>query len=411
MNRIRSKITSLFLGMLLALFLFALPIPFTDAVPIKDAVLDIKVRRVLNTASLPGNTNNNATVASSSSGFLEDLTPVNNKYLVRQNDEIVLDIIVLNPSSQKIISVESWLSYDPKKLVGIKIDNTGSKFDMITPGENEFVPDQSVVRIGRGNTTGGIDDISFKVASVYFKVLSATPGDTTTVAFYDYQSNELGHTNVNIISGGLPFNILTSQVPKPVQFVLNSSSVPVDTGKTSSSSSIPSSSGYSVPPITSSGSGAIYSTYSGLLPIPQHIQATTDSSSITIQWDPITDPNVQFTYIYYTTHQNNYLHRKKVYGNSYTFDHLHTGDRYYFVLTSANSMRESGYSPELAITVGQSGSVQVSSQLSNEAIASLNKISKTAGTGPKETMLFMMFLFSCLVYPSYKILKRILVRS
>jgi hypothetical protein len=160
-----------------------------------------------------------------------------------------------------------------------------------------------------------------------------------------------------------------------------------------------------------SGSGAVYPTYSGLLPIPQHIQATTDSSSITLQWDPITDPNVQFTYIYYTTHQNTYLHRKKVYGNSYTFDNLRTGDRYYFVLTSANSMMESGYSPELAITVGQSGSVQVSSQLSNEAIASLNKISKTAGAGPKETMLLMMVFLSCLVYPFYKILKRILVHA
>jgi hypothetical protein len=405
--------------MLLALSLFALPIPFTDAVPTKDAVLDIKVRRVLNTTSLTGTTNNNAAVESSSSGALEDLTPINHKYLIHQNDEIVLDISVMNPSSQKIISTESWLSYDPKKLSGIKIDSTDSKFDMITPGENEFVPDQSVVRIGRGSTTGGIDDTSLKVASVYFKVLSATPGDTTAITFYDYQSNELGRTNVNIISGGLPFNILTSQAPTPVQFVLNSSSVPVDTGTTTtSSSSSPStssssSSGNSLPPVVEpySGSGAVYPTYSGLLPIPQHIQATTDSSSITLQWDPITDPNVQFTYIYYTTHQNTYLHRKKVYGNSYTFDNLRTGDRYYFVLTSANSMMESGYSPELAITVGQSGSVQVSSQLSNEAIASLNKISKTAGAGPKETMLLMMVFLSCLVYPFYKILKRILVHA
>lgn len=406
-----AKLRNFIAGLVLTLGLFSLSIPFSTAVPNKDVTIDIKVKRVSGSAV---NANGNAS-ASNVGG--EEIKPINGKYVVKQNDEISVEIHLLNPSSQKVISTETWLNYDPKKLTGITIDNTDSKFDLITPGENEFAPDQSLVRIGRGNTTGGIDDTNIKVVSVRFKVISAKKSDTTEIRFNDFQPNELGHTNVNVISGGLPFNVLSATAPKPVTLVLNGS-VSAVSGSSSSSGGGANNSGSSSGSGTGSSSGGGVSTGSGTLfpsasglPIPGNVRASTFGDSITVSWNPVGDLRVTHYYIYYTTHQNQYLHRKKVTGSSYTFSGLVPGDRYYFVMTSADAAgMESGYSPEVSITVGQNGSISISNELSQEAIDSLNKLSKTAGAGPAEDLLLIAFL-SCLVYPSYKFLKKLAIRT
>ncbi len=393
-------------GLLFSTLFFVLPISLTTAVPNKDVTIDVKVKRLSSGAVQNGNTN------SALSGSNEEIKPVGGKYFVKQNDELAVDIALLNPSSQKIISAETWLNYDSKKLTGVKLDSTGSDFDLITPGENEFAPEQSLVRIGRGNTTGGVDKPSVSVVRVVFKVVSGQKGDTTEIRFNDFQPNELGHTNANVISGGLPFNVLSATPPKPVTLVLNGTppAVSVNPGNGSGSSSgAGSSSGSSsgsgsAPSGSNTGTGTLYPSASNL-PIPQNVRASTFDSSVTLTWDPVQDPRVSSYYIYYTKHKNQYLHRKKVSGTSYTFGGLTQGDRYYFVLTSADQNGfESGYSSEVSITVGQNGSINVSSTLDPEAIASLNQLSQTASSGPAEDLLLILALCA-LVYPTYRMVQ------
>lgn len=401
MSTLGAKIRSLLSGMVLGVVLFSVMIPFSTAVPTKDVTIEVKVKRVLNTTTSTGNTN--STVENSS--VLEELRVSNKRYLVKQNDEIALEIYLINPSQQKIISTETWLSYDPKKLTGVKLDNSDSKFDLITPGENEFVAEQSLVRIGRGNTTGGIDGTRIKVAAVHFKVISGKAGDSSDVKFYDFQANELGHTNVNIISGGLPFNVLSGKAPEPVRLYMNSNAVPPATTNppTNNQPSYP-----TYQPPLNTGTGAVYpAAGTGLLPVPTNLRATTNSSSITLSWEPVLDGRVKYYYVYYTKHRNLYLHRKRVYGTGTTFTNLQAGDRYYFVVTAADeSDNESGYSPEVSITVGQNYSIAVTTELTTAAIESLNKLSRTPGTGPKEDMMLLLALISCLVYPTYKVVRR-----
>ncbi len=395
-------------GMVLAIALFLCTVPFSTALPTKDVTLDVSVKRVLNSGSAPTNVNKNGPVVTAPAS-VEELKPVNKKYTVKQDDEIIVEIHLLNPSQQKIISTETWLTYDPKKLTGLKIDNADSKFDLITPGENEFVPDQNVVRIGRGNTTGGIDEPKVKVAAIHFKVIATKGSDTTELKFYDFQPNELGHTNVNIISGGLPFNVLAPAAPEPIRLVLNGTVTP-PTGTTNppTGTTKPPSTGTNNPPVYT-GSGSFYPSGGKALPIPKNIHASTTPSSITVSWDPVMDGRVKNYYLYYTTHQNQYLHRKRVSGNSITLSNLTVGDRYYFVVTSADAGEyESGYSPELSIVVGQNTSVSISSELSSAAIESLNKLSHTAGSGPAEDMLLLMLLLSCTVYPGYRLIRALI---
>jgi len=134
-------------------------------------------------------------------------------------DEISVDIKLKNPNARKIISVQSWLSYDPTALEGVSIDVADSPFGLAAPDGNTFSPDESRVQIGRSNITGGVTDAEVTVATVKFRVKS-TSGITTTIAPFDYQISELGHVNANIIEDGFPANILSVE-PQAISINLN----------------------------------------------------------------------------------------------------------------------------------------------------------------------------------------------
>lgn len=388
-----SKISVFVTGLMLPIFLFfLLPTLHSYAVPARDATLEMKVSKV-------------------SDGKESLLVAQYGKYIVQKGDDIMVEIRLLNPSEQKVISAETWVSFDPHILTGVKIENGDSSFDLVTPGENEFAPDEKVVRIGRGNTTGGVSKTQASVAKIYFKVIGEKAKETTNLSFYDFSENELGHTNVNVMSDGLPFNILSSKAPAGLSLYVNATSVPkpqeqnpVVPSQPNNNSTVPSSNNGTKSPTPSSPTGGSttipWKSSSSVLSVPTNVSATTKDQEITVSWKAGAGDGAWY-YVYYTKHQNQYLHRKKVLGTSLTLSGLTNGDRYYFVITSSNNSNfESAYSSEVSIIVGSQSSMEVHQEISPQALESLQKISNVPATGPSEYLIILFLSF--LVYPIYK---------
>jgi len=49
------------------------------------------------------------------------------------NEEFSVDIYIKNPSKQTVISAQTWLKFDNKRLEVTKIDISNSAFDFVAP--------------------------------------------------------------------------------------------------------------------------------------------------------------------------------------------------------------------------------------------------------------------------------------
>ena len=118
--------------------------------------------------------------------------------------EVKVSISLENPNLKPITSVQSWLSYDPALLKGVKVEAKGSAFEMTAPYDNNFDTEAGLVRIGRASPRP-ITEKTIAVAEVTFEPLGE---GAAAVDAYDYQDDLGGHTSANAMVDGKPFNIL-----------------------------------------------------------------------------------------------------------------------------------------------------------------------------------------------------------
>jgi hypothetical protein len=122
----------------------------------------------------------------------------------KQDKTVTVNVVLDNQNQKPITSVESWLSYDPKTLKGIKIDTSGSLFALTAPYSNTFDAVNGLVMIGRSNNTP-VSDQTINVVKVVFELI----GDNTTmVDIYDYQNDLTGHASANMMLEDTPYNVL-----------------------------------------------------------------------------------------------------------------------------------------------------------------------------------------------------------
>jgi Cohesin domain len=267
-----------------------------------------------------------------------------------KGDEFTVDVMLKNPSQQNVISVRTWLSYDPKALSATALDTSASPFALPAPGEDGISADEGRVMIGRANITGGVKDAQVKVATVHFKVLSAYK-DKTTISFYDYQVNELGHTSVNIVDQGFPLNILGKE-PDKLDIQLNpqgGTSVPATTPPATTQTTVPT----TTAPSTSSDMGG--EGFSTDLIRPTNLKVNTGSGYVDLVWDAPTDPARVGFNVYYGQTSGVYARRRTI-GNTNAFrlDGLTNNETYYLAVTAFDSLnRESDYSNEVGVIVNQ----------------------------------------------------------
>lgn len=252
-------------------------------------------------------------------------------------DEFDIDVYVLNPGEQNIISVRSWFEYNTNALEPVSIDTEESQFTLSAPGEDEFAVSDGRVKLGRSNITGGVKDVETKLASVRFKVKTAYKATAKFIP-YDYQVTELGHVSVNIIDQGFPINILTEE-PKEAEVMLNPD------GSTTG--------GYVQPePVIPQNIGG--NNVANLMR-PQGLSANTGFGYVDLKWDVSDEAELSGYNVYYGKTSGYYTRRKTVDSSGrYRVEGLNNGETYYFAVTAYDSAdRESDYSDEVGIIVNE----------------------------------------------------------
>lgn len=121
-----------------------------------------------------------------------------------EGDTVTVNIALSNPAQKPVTSAQTWLSYDPNKLEGVQIDAASSDFDLVAPYDNTFNNEQGLVMIGRGSSAR-LFGKTLQVAEVKFKRLT---DETAFVDAYDYHDDLNGHSSVNTVIDGFPYNIL-----------------------------------------------------------------------------------------------------------------------------------------------------------------------------------------------------------
>ncbi len=264
----------------------------------------------------------------------------------QNGDEFTVDIVLKNPSQQSVISVRSWLTYDPAKVQAVNIDSSDSSFTLAAPGEDQISHEEGRVKIGRSNITGGVTESETTVATVRFKVLEAYES-TAAIGFYDYQSSELGHTSVNIIEEGFPSNIL-KEAPESVDIRLNAGA---GAAPAPEPEPIPEPEPTSQPePTLGIGGG-----FAADLARPVNLKAHTGSGYVDLKWQAEVDAARAGFNVYYSKQSGTYT-RHRTLGNvgSARIEGLMNNETYYFAVTAYDqNNRESDYSNEVGIIVNQ----------------------------------------------------------
>jgi len=117
---------------------------------------------------------------------------------------VKVKIALENPNVKPITSVQSWLSYDPSLLKGVSVSAEGSAFSLQAPFDNTFDGTKGILAIGRSSPKA-VESKSVLVAEATFEVVGE---GVVMVDAYDYQDDLSGHTSVNTLVRGKPFNIL-----------------------------------------------------------------------------------------------------------------------------------------------------------------------------------------------------------
>lgn len=261
-------------------------------------------------------------------------------------EEFAVDIKLENPDLQNIISVRSWLEYDPALLEAVAVETKDSAFTLAAPGEDNVSASEGLIKIGRSNIEGGFSEPETVVATIRFKVLAQFAGNAE-ISFFDYQISELGHTSVNIIDAGFPLNIL-SEEPEGLQFPVNPSG-PTFTPEPVAPEPVVTPTPQPSNPL---GGGTVFE--SGLIR-PLNLRANTGSGYIDLVWDVPEDlARVGFN-VYYGKTSGQYTRRRSIGNvNNYRLDGLVNNETYFLAITAYDQLnRESDYSNEVGIIVGQ----------------------------------------------------------
>jgi hypothetical protein len=120
------------------------------------------------------------------------------------SESVALNVFLLNPSSKAITSYQLWLSYKPEDLRGVKMDVNEDLFPLTAPYKTGFVQEKGLLKLGRA-TESPVNSERIKVATIEFEKMGE---GAAMIEAYDYQIDLSGHTSVNTVQNGVPYNIL-----------------------------------------------------------------------------------------------------------------------------------------------------------------------------------------------------------
>jgi hypothetical protein len=304
-------------------------------------------------------------------------------------ENLTVSIQIKNPSAQAVISVQSWLKYDPAILKGKKINTDGSPFDFVAPGENTFDDQQGLVKIGRSSTGGGSTESDIIVAEVSFERLS---NQATTISFYNFQVDSSGNTSVRVFADGFPVNILKTA---PASFqVKEGESIPSKASLAEDKQKEEERQKQLEQELEQERQAQAAAEQERLAEIerqsrPQNLHVTSGPNYVILSWDEM--PNMKGYNIYYSTTSGRYLQRRGA-GDvtEYYFEGFEIDQIYYFAVTAYDfNNKETDYSNEVRIKIGYPESSS-SPLVLTQSQKIIQKTKKHVDSGPAEMMLILL---------------------
>ncbi|MBI5414150.1 fibronectin type III domain-containing protein [Candidatus Peregrinibacteria bacterium] len=282
-------------------------------------------------------------------------------------DTFRLIIFVKNLEKKNIVSVRSWLKYDPNVFKATEIEDKGSDFPLASPDGNEIDEENGQVKIGRGVAGGGKKDDILFVAMVEFSVVSQK-AETADIAFVNFQKEELGETGVFILDESTlqPENVLGKE-PRKLEFALNSGEKTQKTPSPNASQDTPlldtkkpidasPKSPEIGGPDNGSGSPVQDVVSSDVIQRPQGLRIQTTANEVNLVWKVSESSSVKGYYVYYSENSGFYIRRSdvgKTTTKTFSQTDLTKNKMYYFAITAYNEKgQESDYSDEVYVKFG-----------------------------------------------------------
>lgn len=135
---------------------------------------------------------------------LEKSVTLKMEVISNAEDRLHVQLLLENPKQTPITSVESWVSYSPKQLKGMRMEVDEELFELIAPYENGFDDDNGLLKFGRSTATP-LTDERVVLAELWFEKATS---DAAILDAYDYQYDLSGHQSVNMMHEGEPVNML-----------------------------------------------------------------------------------------------------------------------------------------------------------------------------------------------------------
>lgn len=307
-----------------------------------------------------------------------------------KGETLAIDILIDNPSKQRIRRARAWLSYDPELLEGVSVQ-IDRKFPIVTPNEQKFSPEDGYVQMEATSEGSGPNSAKMLFATVEFRVLK-TNAIGTPITFYNAEPS--GHTVIMAAEGDEEAYI---QKAEPgvllVRFrqdatdteeedtstqndsIFDDPGAPVTTEQGQGQELLPNGarctensqcasgicgSGICVPDLlgTTGEESTDGRTAFSLLQI-RNLRATTDDSSIFLAWDHLRSSQLKAYNVYYGTTSGRYIQRRTIdkSENSIVLRSLPEGTRYFLAVRGLSTQNEeSAFSKEVSVVVGDPSS-------------------------------------------------------
>lgn len=271
-------------------------------------------------------------------------------------DSLDLDIVLVNPTRERIGKLRIWISYDSELLEGT-VMSISNAFPAIVPGQSDFSPLSGYAKIAASADAGNEpSDAVVPVARVVFIVKNESNALSTPLSFYDQRAGVEGHTFVataiapgqNLLS--TPLGALMVQFAPLLETKSASSASDSSTTSSYSSSAYSSSKFSEMPPADSTADSTAF----GIIQM-QNIRVSAKDDILYVTWDALSHPKLQGYNVYYGTLRGRYLNRRSVSvaSRGAVIRDLPKGKTYYVAVRGvSDDNQETAFSEEESVEIG-----------------------------------------------------------
>jgi hypothetical protein len=346
---------------------------------------------------------------------------------IAAGETLDIDVVLLNPTQEKIEKVRIWLSYDIEALEGTSLEISPT-LPTIVPGQTDFSPLSGYAKIAASAVPGSEpSDAILPIARLVFTAKSGGSGIPVPLSFYDQRAGIEGHTfattagapEQNLLAsplGSLLVQLIPSSAAESSSAEVSSAAASAGdfpdpyaqpTGMEQSASSapiaplpVPSSSSASslvslLPTFPGQPTGPDISATFSLIQV-QNVRVGTKDNLLYVTWDSLSHPRLQGYNVYFGTLKGRYLNRRgvSVASRGAVIRDLPESTTYYVAVRAIDDRnQETAFSTEASVEIGNpstssapiTGSLDLVAEVAPGSKAPENPVKTIRETGGPKT--------------------------